>query len=80
MLIILATWEAEIGRIAVQGQPRQIVPETPVSKINRAKCTCKCLSTRFSAEKKKPSKYELGYDFYKHRSTWNTRTEKRKKK
>jgi hypothetical protein len=26
--IILATWEAEIGRISVQGQPKQIVFET----------------------------------------------------
>jgi hypothetical protein len=25
----LATWEAEIGRIEVQGQPRQIVLKTP---------------------------------------------------
>jgi hypothetical protein len=27
--VILAIWEAEIGRIMVQGQPRQIVPKTP---------------------------------------------------
>jgi hypothetical protein len=26
--IILATWEAEIGRMAVGGQPGQIVPKT----------------------------------------------------
>jgi hypothetical protein len=32
MTIILATWEAEIGRIAVQGQLRQIVQETPFPK------------------------------------------------
>jgi hypothetical protein len=30
--VILATWEAEIGRISVQGQSRQIVQETPSSK------------------------------------------------
>jgi hypothetical protein len=30
--LILATWEAEIGRISVQGQPRQIVQETPSPK------------------------------------------------
>jgi hypothetical protein len=30
--IILATWEAEIGRITVQSQPVQIVHETPISK------------------------------------------------
>jgi hypothetical protein len=29
---ILATWEAEIGRIMVQGQPGQIVGEFPSSK------------------------------------------------
>jgi hypothetical protein len=27
--VILASWEAEIGRMAVQGQPRQIVHKTP---------------------------------------------------
>jgi hypothetical protein len=31
---ILATWEAEIRRISFQGQPRQMVQETPpTSKI-----------------------------------------------
>jgi hypothetical protein len=27
--VILATWEAEIRRITVQAQPRQIVPDLP---------------------------------------------------
>jgi hypothetical protein len=36
--IILATWEAEIGRIMVQGQPRQFV-RFPISKIMRTKWT-----------------------------------------
>jgi hypothetical protein len=31
-LIILATWEAEIGRLEVRGLPGQIVPETPFPK------------------------------------------------
>jgi hypothetical protein len=35
----VATWEAEIGRIVVQGQPRQIVHEIPISKIIRTKWT-----------------------------------------
>jgi hypothetical protein len=30
--IILATWEAEIGRIVVRGQPTQIIGETPSPK------------------------------------------------
>jgi hypothetical protein len=32
MSIILATWETEIGRIEVQGQPRKIVLEPPSPK------------------------------------------------
>jgi hypothetical protein len=36
---ILATWEAEIRRIVVQGQPRQKVHEIPISKITRGKWT-----------------------------------------
>jgi hypothetical protein len=39
MPIILATWETKIGKIAVQGQLRQIVLKTPISKITRAKLT-----------------------------------------
>jgi hypothetical protein len=39
MSIILATWEAEIWKIMFQGQPREIVHETPISKITRAKWT-----------------------------------------
>jgi hypothetical protein len=31
--VILATWETEMGRLAVPGQPRQIVQDTPISKI-----------------------------------------------
>jgi hypothetical protein len=29
VLVILATWEAEIGKIALWGQPRQIVHKIP---------------------------------------------------
>jgi hypothetical protein len=32
--VTLATWEAEIGRITTQGQPRQIVHETPLQNKN----------------------------------------------
>jgi hypothetical protein len=32
MPVISATWEAEIGRIAIQDQPGQIVLETPSAK------------------------------------------------
>jgi hypothetical protein len=37
--VILATWEAEIRRITVRGHPGQIVQETPISKVTRAKWT-----------------------------------------
>jgi hypothetical protein len=39
MTVILATWEAEIRRIVVQGQPRQIVQETPHLQITTTKWT-----------------------------------------
>jgi hypothetical protein len=50
--VILATWEAGTGRITVQVQPRQIICETPISKIMRANTEsllcehlfCKCVS------------------------------------
>jgi hypothetical protein len=70
MRVILAAWEAEM-RIMVQDQPRQIVCETPISKIKRAKCTggvaqaaehllCKyeALSLNSSPTKKKKKKRE----------------------
>jgi hypothetical protein len=69
MPIILATWEAEIGRIMVPDQLRQVFLETPISKIIRTKWTesvaqgverllCKCepLSSNFSPTKKKKKK------------------------
>jgi hypothetical protein len=37
--VILATWEADIGRIVVGGQPEQIIQETSTIKITRAKWT-----------------------------------------
>jgi hypothetical protein len=33
MAIIPATWEAEIGKISIPGQPEQIVLKTPISMI-----------------------------------------------
>jgi hypothetical protein len=35
MPVIPAIWEVEIGRITVQGQPRQKVSETPLISINK---------------------------------------------
>jgi hypothetical protein len=35
--VILATWEAEIERTVVWGQLRQIVCETPITKLTRTK-------------------------------------------
>jgi hypothetical protein len=35
MLITLATWEAEIRRIEIPGQPGQKVPETPSQPITK---------------------------------------------
>jgi hypothetical protein len=62
--ITLATWEAEIRKITVQAQPRQIVQETPTSKITKAKwpggvvqaiehllCNCEALSSNPSPTK-----------------------------
>jgi hypothetical protein len=37
MPAIVATWEAEMGNIVVRGLPRQVVLETPISKITRVK-------------------------------------------
>jgi hypothetical protein len=72
MPIIPATWEAEIRRILVQGQAGQIVCETPISKIARAKwtesaaqvvecllCKCKALSSNHSPTKKKKKNSSL---------------------
>jgi hypothetical protein len=71
--LILANWEAEIWRIMVQGQPRQTVHETPISKITRAKwtggvtqavehllCKHKTLSSNPSPTKKKKKKPQRG--------------------
>jgi hypothetical protein len=45
MILILATWEAEIWRIAVQGQPRQLICKTPSPKNNQSKIDCRCGSS-----------------------------------
>jgi hypothetical protein len=35
MPVTLTTWEAKIGKVAVGGQPEQIVCETPFPKNNQ---------------------------------------------
>jgi hypothetical protein len=42
--VIIATWEAEIRRIIVRGQPMQIVPKHPISKITKVKLDWQCSS------------------------------------
>jgi hypothetical protein len=56
---ILATWEADIRRTAIQGQPGQRDSETLISKITRAKWTggvaqALSLSPSPTRQKKKP--------------------------
>jgi hypothetical protein len=66
MPIILATWEADIGKTEVQGQLRQIVHKTPIPKITTAKwtgsvaqeieyllCKCEALTLNSSSTRKK---------------------------
>jgi hypothetical protein len=43
--VILATWETEIRRIVVRGQPRKLAHNT-ISKITRAKMNWRCGSCR----------------------------------
>jgi hypothetical protein len=75
--VILAIWEAQIRR-TVQGQTRQIVQETPISKITREKWTggvvkvvecllCKheALSSNPSSTKKKKVKLNWSNSFTK---------------
>jgi hypothetical protein len=45
MPVILATWEAEIGRIAVSGQSRQIVHETLHLQNSQSKMDWRCGSS-----------------------------------
>jgi hypothetical protein len=37
--VILTTWEAEIRRMEVRGQLEEIIHESPISRITRAKWT-----------------------------------------
>jgi hypothetical protein len=59
MLIILAPWEAEIGRIEVRSRPGQIVYETPSLKwtggreVGIKPSQCEALSSNPSPAKKK---------------------------
>jgi hypothetical protein len=41
----LVTWEAEIRRITVRGQPGQIIHKIPIYKIMRAKMDWRCGSS-----------------------------------
>jgi hypothetical protein len=69
--VSLATWEVEIRRIVVWGQPRGIVLKTPISKVTRAKwtggvaqvvewllCKCKALSLNSGPTQKQNKKAE----------------------
>jgi hypothetical protein len=50
MPVILASWEAKMGRIAVLGQPRKIACETPFPNNNQSKMDWRCdLSDRVLA-------------------------------
>jgi hypothetical protein len=40
--VIIATWETEMYRTLVQGQPRQIVLKAPISKNNQSKVNWRC--------------------------------------
>jgi hypothetical protein len=82
MPINLATWEAEIRRIAVWGQAGQIVlerPSTPHSKITTTKwtgdvaqvvehllCKCKALNSNYNPTKKKFKSWETGLNAFIH--------------
>jgi hypothetical protein len=59
--VILAIWEAEIGRVKVPGQPRQIVHRDAISKITTGRVVqvpehlsskCEALSSNSSTTKK----------------------------
>jgi hypothetical protein len=75
-LLILATWEAEIGRIIVQDQPRQIVWEIPsleqpeqrqtggvAQEIECLLCKHRALSSNPTLIKKKNKSFQPHYDF-----------------
>jgi hypothetical protein len=72
LLLILATWEAEIRRIKVEGQRRELLLETPIFKITRAKsiesvaqaveclfCKCDALRSNPGTIKKKSNSSSL---------------------
>jgi hypothetical protein len=73
--VVHNTWEAEIRRTVIQGQPGQTVHKTlsPISRITRAKwtggvvqtmeyllCSCEALSSNPSPTKKKKKPLEEG--------------------
>jgi hypothetical protein len=54
MPVILSTWESEIRRITVQGQPEEIVCETPSPKKKKKKAQSN-MHWRFGSSSRMPA-------------------------
>jgi hypothetical protein len=57
--VILATWEAEIGKTMVQGQPRKIIWETPHLQNNQSKMDWRCGSNGRASANPSPTKSKI---------------------
>jgi hypothetical protein len=74
--VIVATWEAEIRRITVRGQPGHIVPKTPSPKwiggvtqvVKHLLCKCKALSSNPRPTRKTTKKRQSKKDQSTHGS------------